>query len=55
MLSTRPSTIDFKEVIAELKNSGWNGYLVPEVFYAEDPVNGVKQSKEKLQELIKDT
>jgi sugar phosphate isomerase/epimerase len=48
-------TIDFKEVLAELKASGWNGYLIPEVFYAEDPVNGVKQSKEKLQELIKST
>jgi len=45
-------TIDFKTILKELKATGWNGYLIPEVFYNQDPVGGVKQSKDKLQELI---
>lgn len=47
-------TIDFKTILRELKATGWDGYLVPEVFYGRDPVGGVKQSKEKLQELLEE-
>jgi len=44
--------IDFKGVLKELKSLGWDGYLVPELFYDKDPIGGIKQSKEKLLGLI---
>lgn len=45
-------TIDFKNCIETLKRFGWDGYLVPETFYAKDPEFGVRKSKEVLDELL---
>jgi len=45
-------TIDFKSCIETLKKFGWDGYLVPETFYAKDPQFGVRKSKWALDELL---
>lgn len=45
-------TIDYGKVIKLLKEIGWDGYLLPEIFYDEDPVGGVKKSKEALEKII---
>ena len=45
-------TIDFHEVIMGLEKAGWNGYLLPEVFYKDDPIEGLRISKEALEKLI---
>jgi len=45
-------TIDFKSCIESLKRFGWDGYLVPETFYAKDPEFGVRKSKQVLDELL---
>jgi L-ribulose-5-phosphate 3-epimerase len=44
--------IDFQEVISALKQIGWDGYLIPEIFYKEDPIEGLRISKEKLERMI---
>lgn len=44
--------IDYKSVVEALTKIGWNGFLVPEVFYAEDPEGGVKKSKEALTKVL---
>lgn len=44
--------IDFHEVISSLKKIGWDGYLIPEIFYKEDPIDGLRISKEKLGQII---
>lgn len=44
--------IDFKGFLKELKTSGWDGYLILEVFYAENPIEGLKTSKERLMEFV---
>jgi deoxyribonuclease-4 len=46
--------IDFKELLSELKNLHWEGYLVLEVFYKQDPIGGLKTSKEELENLLKE-
>lgn len=46
-------SIDFYEVISSLKEIGWDGYLIPEIFYKEDPIEGLRISKEKLEQIIR--
>jgi len=46
--------IDYRGVIQKLKEIHWDGYLVPEIFYSKDPVKGVRDSKVKLEGLIKE-
>jgi sugar phosphate isomerase/epimerase len=41
-------TIDYKTCIEALKGVGWDGYLVPEIFYAKDPEGGVRKSRDAL-------
>ncbi len=45
-------TIDFKKCIDFLKQRGWEGYLVPEIFYAKNPESGLRKSKEALEALL---
>ena len=45
-------TINYEKVIEALKEVGWDGYLIPEIFYDEDPVGGLKRSKEALEKMI---
>ena len=47
-------TMNFKEILKELKAAGWDGILIPEIFYAKDPVGGLKRSKEKLAKLVQE-
>jgi len=45
-------TIDFRSCIEALKRVGWDGYLVPETFYAKNPKDGVRRSKDALLGLL---
>ncbi|WP_455365059.1 sugar phosphate isomerase/epimerase family protein [[Eubacterium] cellulosolvens] len=45
-------TMNFPEILRELKAIGWDGYLFPEIFYAKNPKGGLKRSKEKLIKLL---
>jgi sugar phosphate isomerase/epimerase len=45
-------TIDFRSCIEALKRVGWDGYLVPEIFYAKNPKDGVRRSKDALLGLL---
>jgi hexulose-6-phosphate isomerase len=45
-------TIDYRKCIDKLREIGWDGYLVPEVFYGKDPVAGVRKSKQALTGLL---
>ncbi len=45
-------TINFPEVISQLKRIGWDGYLLPEIFYKEDPLEGLRISKRLLEKYI---
>jgi L-ribulose-5-phosphate 3-epimerase len=44
--------IDYEKIIARLKELGWDGYLLPEIFYNDDPIGGLKICKEKLERVI---
>ncbi|MEM2122495.1 MAG: sugar phosphate isomerase/epimerase family protein [Candidatus Bathyarchaeia archaeon] len=44
--------IDFQEVISTLEEIGWDGYLIPEIFYKDNPIEGLRISKEKLEKII---
>jgi protein FrlC len=46
--------IDFPRFLKKLKNSNWDGYLVLETFYAENPTAGLKMSKERLSKIMED-
>jgi len=45
-------TIDFKSCIDSLRRFGWDGYLVPEIFYAKNPEAGLRRSKKILDGLL---
>jgi hexulose-6-phosphate isomerase len=45
-------TIDYPRILRALKDVGWDGYLLPELFYADDPVGGLRQTKRKLDSII---
>ncbi len=45
-------TIDYRSCVETLRRIGWDGYLVPEVFYEKDPETGVRTSKEALARLL---
>jgi hexulose-6-phosphate isomerase len=47
--------IDYTRIIRVLKEIGWDGYLLPELFYKEDPVGGLRRSKRALESIIKST
>jgi protein FrlC len=47
-------SIDFPRFLKKLKSSGWDGYLVLETFYAENPKAGLKTSKERLLKMMED-
>lgn len=47
-------SIDFPRFLKILKNSDWDGYLVLETFYSENPIAGLKMSKERLSNIMKD-
>lgn len=44
--------IDFPAIIRALREDGWDGYLIPEIFYAEDPLGGLRESRDHLSHLI---
>mgnify|MGYP000135474227 CR=1 FL=1 len=46
-------TINYEKVIDVLRETGWDGYLIPEIFYDEDPVGGLERSKEALEKIIR--
>ena len=45
-------TINYERIFSLLKEIGWNGYVVPEIFYDEDPIGGLKRSKEAFEKII---
>jgi len=45
-------TINYEEILRLLKQVGWDGYLLPEVF-TDDPKEALRISKERLEEIIK--
>lgn len=45
-------TIDYRSVIKKLKNIGWGGYLLPEIFYDKDILSHVKNTIDKLRQII---
>ncbi|MEM1517888.1 MAG: sugar phosphate isomerase/epimerase family protein [Nitrososphaerota archaeon] len=45
-------TIDYESVIKKLRKIGWNGYLLPEIFYDKDVLTHVKNTIDKLRQLI---
>jgi len=47
-------SIDYRGVIQKLEEMRWDGYLVPEIFYSKNPVEGVRDSRIKLEGLIKE-
>ena len=44
--------IDFRRVVAKLKSLGWDGYILPEIFYNEAPIGGLRTCKTRLEEII---
>lgn len=46
--------IDFLQFLKKLSNSDWDGYLVLETFYAENPIAALKMSKDRLLKIMKD-
>ncbi len=45
-------SIDYGTIIARLRELGWDGHLLPEIFYNVDPVGGLRICKEKLENVI---
>lgn len=45
-------TIDYRSCIDELRALGWNGYLIPELFYAKDPEAGIRTTYKALAEML---
>ncbi|MBS7644659.1 sugar phosphate isomerase/epimerase [Candidatus Bathyarchaeota archaeon] len=45
-------SIDFLEVVSTLREIGWDGYLIPEIFYKDNPLEGLRISKERLEGLL---
>ncbi|MEM4289539.1 MAG: sugar phosphate isomerase/epimerase family protein [Nitrososphaerota archaeon] len=45
-------TIDYESVLHLLKKVGWDGYILPEIFYDKDILKNLKDTKEKLLEII---
>lgn len=48
-------SIDYKRIIRVLKEIGWDGYLLPELFYRKDPLGGLRRSKRALESIIRST
>jgi len=47
-------TIDYRNVLGTLKETGWDGYLVPEIFYEQDPEGGLRRTKEQLEQMVRE-
>lgn len=45
-------TINYEKIVQKLKTMGWDGYLVPEIFYDKDILVHLKDTKEKLYKII---
>lgn len=45
-------TIDFDALVKKLKESGYDGYLMLEVFFEEDPDNAAIESKKMLESIV---
>lgn len=45
-------TMDIKGIIRELRGIGWDGYLIPEVFYPEDPMKALALCRDYLLKII---
>jgi sugar phosphate isomerase/epimerase len=45
-------TINYEKIVQKLKTVGWNGYLVPEIFYDKDILVHLKDTKERLYKII---
>ncbi len=48
-------SINYKHILRVLKETGWDGYLLPEIFYKDDPIGGLRRSKRVLESLIRGT
>lgn len=44
--------IDFPSILSRLKEVGWTGYILPEIFYNEDPIGGLRICKNRLEQMI---
>ncbi len=45
-------TIDYEKVLQKLKSIGWDGYILPEIFYDKELMMNLKDTKEKLLKII---